>query len=231
MTIELGLQPRFMDGKAQSNGRSSSREDPWHRVSVERLIPGTTSSITVNAGKVTNKGIELEGQVVVVDGWKLGASWGISQARSTNGSISVSTTAVLRPTPAGNRVSADAPKNTFNANVDGRSARTAWAPALAVDVNHTDEMYNVACIKEPTAPNVAEPGMRPYCKVPALHLGNARLTLAGRAVGGPARRHRAAVRNIGDVPQTGERHRHGLLPRGELEPEPRMYGLSLSYKW
>jgi iron complex outermembrane receptor protein len=185
------------------------------------MVPGTTSSITVNAGKVTNEGFELEGQMVVADGWKVGANWGYVHVEIdkwmdiglNNGGLPVDT--------AGNRVPSYAPRNTFNVGT----------LRIAADVSYTDEMYNVPCIKDLSAANAGGTYYAPYCKVPARTLGNARLTLAGVPVGGPGRADVALwVRNIGNVRKPVNYIDMDYF-RVATWTEPRMYGLSLSYKW
>ncbi|MBK6676433.1 MAG: TonB-dependent receptor [Rhodocyclaceae bacterium] len=229
-TIELGFKSTFMDGRAQLNG--AIYQNKIDDMQTQRMVPGTTSSITVNAGKVTNQGFELEGQMVVADGWKVGANWGYVDVEIdkwmdiglNNGGLPVDT--------AGNRVPSYAPKNTFNVNVDGRLAKTAWGTLrIAADVSYTDQMYNVPCIKDLTAANAGGTYYAPYCKVPARTLGNARLTLAGVPVGGPGRADIALwVRNIGNVRKPVNYIDMDYF-RVATWTEPRMYGLSLSYKW
>ena len=229
-TTELGFKSTFLGGRAQVNG--AIYQNKVNDAQTNRLVANTTSSIIVNAGKATYRGFELEGQFVVADGWRVGASWGYVDAEwkkfidvgLNNGGALIDT--------ASNRVISYAPKNTFNVNVDGRLAKTAWGTLRGtVDVTYTDEMFNLPGNKDLSAPNAGGANLASLTKVPERTLANARLTLAGVPVGGPGRADIALwVRNIGNV-RKPVNYIDMSYWRVATWTEPRMYGLSLNYKW
>ncbi len=229
-TTELGFKSTLLGGKAQLNG--AIYQNKVTDLQTNRLLPNTTSSIIVNAGEIVYRGFELEGQFVVADGWRVGASWGFVDydikkfidVGLNNGGALVDT--------ANNRVIGYAPENTFNVNVDGRLAKTAWGTLrIAADVSYVDEMDNIPGIKNLSAPNAGGANSAALTKIPERTLANARLTLAGVPVGGPGRADVALwVRNIGNV-RKPVNYIDMSYWRVATWTEPRMYGLSLSYKW
>jgi len=229
-TTELGFKSTFWDGKAQVNG--AIYQNKVDDLQTNRLVPNTTSSIIVNAGKATYRGVELEGQFVVADGWRVGASWGYIDAEWKKFmDVGLNSGGALVDS-ASNRVNAYAPKNTFNVNVDGRLAKTAWGTLRGtVDVSYVDEMYNLAANKDLSAPNAAGANLASLTKIPARTMANARLTLAGVPVGGPGRADVALwVRNLGNVHKPVNYIDMSYF-RVATWTEPRMYGVSLNYKW
>jgi len=229
-TRELGFKSAFWNGKGQLSG--SIYENVINDQQTNQLVPGTTSTITVNAGKTKYHGLELEGNFLVAEGWRVGASWGHIDAKyerymdngANNGGILIDT--------ASNRVVPYAPKNTLNLNVDGILGRTAWGTLRGVlDINHTDEMYNLAANKNPAAANAARVTTAANATIPARTIVNGRLTLAGLPVGGPGRADLSFwVRNLTDTRKMINNIDFGTY-RTVLWTDPRMYGLSFGYKW
>ncbi|WP_186453852.1 TonB-dependent receptor [Denitratisoma sp. DHT3] len=229
-TTELGFKATLLDGKAKING--ALYQNKITDLQTNQLVAGTTSSIIVNAGKATYQGLELEGQFVVADGWRVGASWGYIDAKFdqymdnglNNGGALIDT--------ASNRTPAYAPKHTINLNVDGRIAKTAWGTLRGVvDVTYTDKMYNLAGNKSLAAPNAGGANDAEMCLIPSKTLVNARLTLAGVPVGGPGRADVSLwVRNLANV-RKPVNYIDLSYYRVATWTEPRMVGLSFGYKW
>ncbi|CAB1370562.1 TonB-dependent receptor [Denitratisoma oestradiolicum] len=234
-TTELGFKSNFWDGKAALSG--AIYQNKITDLQTSQLVPGTTSSIIVNAGKATYKGFELEGQLVVADGWRLGMSWGRINARFdeymdngfTPGTLNYSGAVI---DTAGNRVNGYAPKNTLNFNVDGRLAKTAWGTLRGtMDITYTDKMHNIPGNKNLYAANAGGANDAALTLVPSRTLVNARLTLAGVPVGGPGRADVALwVRNLADV-RKPVNYIDLSYYRVASWTEPRMYGMSFNYKW
>lgn len=230
-TTEMGFKSNFWDGKATVNG--AIYQNKITDLQTNQLIAGTTSSVIVNAGKATYTGLELEGQVVVADGWRVGASWGYIDAkfdRYMDNALNIPGNPVIDT--ASNRVPAYAPKNTLNVNVDGRLARTAWGTLRGtMDITYTDKMHNLAGNKNMLAPNAGGSNDATMTLVPSRTLINARLTLAGVPVGGPGRADVALwVRNLANV-RKPVNYIDLSYYRVASWTEPRMVGMSFGYKW
>ncbi|CAB1368458.1 TonB-dependent receptor [Denitratisoma oestradiolicum] len=239
-TMELGFKANFWDGKAQVNG--AIYQNKVDNMQTNRLVPGTTSSIVVNAGKGTYQGLELEGQLVVVDGWRVGASWGYVDAKydkylddqvcfTAAGGYGPCNPAVQVDRASNTKV-AYAPKHTLNFNVDGRLAKTAWGILRGtMDINYVAQMYNVPSNINLDAPNAGGSYWVGTTTIPSRTLINGRLILAGVPVGGPGRADVSLwVRNLADVRKVVNNIDLGYY-RVATWTEPRTYGLSFGYKW
>ncbi len=230
LTTEMGFKSTLMGGKAQLNG--AIYRNTVSDLQTNQLIPGTTNSIVVNAGKAEYQGFELEGKLVVADGWRIGASWGYLDAKFkeyidnglNNGGALIDT--------ASNRNPAYAPKNTVNFNIDGRLAQTAWGTLRGImDVTYTSEMYNLAGNNDLAAANAGGANLASLCLIPSRTLVNARLLLANIPVGGPGKADLSLwARNLGDVRKVIN-YIDLSNYRVATWTEPRMVGLSFNYKW
>jgi iron complex outermembrane receptor protein len=238
-SYELGFKSSFANGKGQFSG--TVFQNNITDMQLSRVVLGTTSSISFNAGKAKMSGIELEGAFVIADGWKLQGSYGYLHGKfdeymdypfsaATAALAGVSTSTLINT--ADNRVFPFAPKHTFNLSVDGRLAKTAWGTLRGVvDYVYTAEYYVGANNKSVTSANAGGGSLAEFNKNPNQGLINARLILADVPVGGPGTASVSLwVRNLADSKKQTNTIDLGYF-RNALWTPPRMFGLNLNYKW
>lgn len=239
-TVEFGIKSSFADGKAQVN--ASVFQNKITDMHISQLLPGTTSSVILNAGKATTEGLELEGVFLPTDGWKIQGSYGYLKTKAeeymdypynatTAAMAGVSTTTLINT--AGNRVFPYAPKHTFNLSVDGRLAKTAWGTLRGiVDYTYTAAFYAYSSNISYNVANAGQSGtLADINKLPALGLVNARLMLTNIPLGGPGQADASIwIRNLTDEKKMVNLIDFSFFQNAFWTP-PRTYGLSLSYKW
>lgn len=238
-TYEAGIKSVLAGGKAQFNA-AVFRNDITD-MQVNRLPPGTTTSIMLNAGKAQMMGLELDGAFLVADGWKVQGSYGYLHGKydvymdypysaATAALAGVSTTTLINT--ASNRVFNYAPRHTLSLNVDGRLAKTPWGTLRGmVDYTYTADFYAYPSNKSLTAPNAGAGTVAWINKLPAIGLVNARLTLADVPIGGPGAASVSLwVRNLTDSKKLTNLIDFSYFQNAAWTP-PRTYGLNLNYKW
>ena len=118
-----------------------------------QLVPGTSSNFVTNAGEATYDGLELEGTILVAEGWTVQFSYGYLDGEfgefmdypidrnPVTGQYFTNTAAGLIDTGS-NRVAPYAPEHTLNLNLDGELARTEFGTLrMIVDYTFTSDMY------------------------------------------------------------------------------------------
>ena len=230
-SIELGVKKTFLNNRAQINAAVFQTKITDQQLT--RLAPASTESIMANAGKSTYKGLELEGAIVPVDGWKIQASYGYLKTefdKYMDNALNIPGRPLIDT--ASNREAPWAPKHTFSLNIDGRLAKTAWGTLRGiVDFSYTAETYLYACNKSLTAANAGGSYLCRDVKMPALENVNARLLLAGLPIGGPGSADISLwVKNLTDKQKQIGGIDFGMIRTANWQ-EPRTYGLSFNYKW
>ncbi len=237
--VELGIKSIFFDDKMQLN--AALFENRTTDMQLTRLLPGTTSSISFNAGEATTRGFELEGAYVPVDGWRLQFSLGYLHAEfdeymdyprnaATAALAGVSTAELINT--AGNRVFPFAPKYTANFNIDGRLAVTPWGTLKgSIDYTYTDSLYITPANKSLTAADAGAGSLAAYNRLPSVALVNARLTLTDIPIGDKGAIELAFwVRNLTDEDKMTNLIDFSYF-RNASWMTPRTYGASASYTW
>ncbi|HQR02784.1 MAG: TonB-dependent receptor [Proteobacteria bacterium] len=231
LSFEMGVKATFLDNRARLN--ASVFQNKITDLHITQLIPGTSSSYVVNAGKATYQGIELEGAVILADGWTLQGGYGyldtkfdeyIDNALNIPGRPLIDT--------ASNRLAPYAPKHTLNLNLDGKLAQTSWGTLRGiVDYTYTAKVYLYAANKSLTAPNAGGSYVVGIDEVPAQMNINARLLLADVPVGGPGKADISLwVKNLTDEKKVIQKIDFGMYQTANWQ-EPRTYGLTFNYKW
>jgi iron complex outermembrane receptor protein len=230
-SIELGVKKTFLNNRAQINAAVfRTKIDDQQLTSLK---PASTESFLQNAGKSTYEGLELEGAIVPVDGWKIQASYGYLKTKFDqfmDGALNIPGKPIIDT--ASNRRAPWAPKHTLNLNVDGRLAKTAWGTLRGiVDYTYTADVYLYACNDSLTATNAGGSYLCSDVKMPATEMINARLLLAGVPIGGPGSADISLwVKNLTDQKRQTGGIDFGMLRTANWQ-EPRTYGVSLNYKW
>ncbi len=231
VSTEVGIKNSFLDNRAQLNVAVFRNKISDQQLT--QLMPASTNSFLTNAGKSTYQGLELEGVLIPVDGWKLQASYGYLDTKY-NQYIDNALNIAGRPLidTAGNKLSPYAPKNTFNMSVDGRLAKTAWGTLRAiVDYTYTSETYLYSVNKDLTAPNAGGSYSAAMDNIPAQTNVNFKLLLAGLPVGGPGSADLSFwIKNLTDEKKQVQGIDFGMFRTANWQ-DPRTYGLSFSYKW
>ncbi|CAB1369879.1 TonB-dependent receptor [Denitratisoma oestradiolicum] len=238
-TYEIGFKSAFADGRAQLNGAVFVTKTT--DMQLGRQVPGTTASLTVNAGKATVKGLELEGTFLVADGWKVQVGYGYLDGKFDEYlgfPLNVATAAAAGVTPttlidtADNRAFPYAPKQSFNILVDGRLAKTAWGMLRGiVDYTYIDSFYINSSNISLTAPNAGQGLLASLNHLPAQGLLNARLLLTDVPIGGPGSASVSLwVKNLTDSKKPINLIDFSYFTDATWTP-PRTYGVSVSYKW
>jgi iron complex outermembrane receptor protein len=235
-SYEVGIKTNFWGGKGQFNAtvfRTNVTD-----LQISQMPPGSNAgAIIVNAGSARSQGIELESAFVLADGWKLQANYGYLDAKFrkylTNNQFGNLVDV------AANTVSPYAPKSQFNVNLDGRLARTSLGTLRGIiDVTHSAKFYNYAGqISQPVGAGsptelIAVANTRDESMMPAITNVNARLLLSGIRVGGPGAADLSLwVRNLTNSHKMTSHIDVGGFYRIATWQDPRMYGMSLNYKW
>lgn len=230
-SVEAGIKKMFLNNRAQINVALFQNKITDQQLT--RLVPGTTASVLTNAGKSTYRGIELEGALVPVDGWKLQASYGYLETdfdSFMDAAINLPGRPVIQT--ASNKEAPFAPKHTFSLNVDGRLAKTAWGTLRGIlDYSYTAKIYNMICNKNIAAPNAGGSNSCPMSQMPAIDMLNARLLLAGIPVGGPGTADISLwVKNLTDEKKQINGIDFSMIRTANWQA-PRTYGLGFNYKW
>jgi len=131
---ELGAKAVFWDGRAQVNAAVFENKTKNLQLDVF-LGTGSVASVTRNAGSATTRGFELEAALQLTPGWRLGMGYGYLDAKYNefiDAGVNV----------ANNRAFPHAPKNTFNANIDGLLGDLGFGRLrLLADYTYVSKIY------------------------------------------------------------------------------------------
>ncbi|MGD9598429.1 MAG: TonB-dependent receptor [Steroidobacteraceae bacterium] len=227
-SYEVGLKTTFADGRAIVNAAAFQNDTDDMQLSIFTAA-GASSSIIRNAGKATTRGFELEAMWVQSDALRLQASYGYLDGeydRFIDEGVN----------QADNRAVIHSPKNSFNALVDARIARTAWGDVRGVlDYSWTDDYYTYPYQLASSGPQYNP--LRPIAGdslVESYGVLNARLALSGVSLGSAQGEVALWGRNLADKSHINNYIDFGPL-FGNLTNafyiEPRTYGLEISFSW
>ena len=227
---EVGVKATMLDGRARLN--VALFDNKISNLQLTQLVPATTQSFLTNAGEAVYKGFEIEGALVVKDGWRVQGSYGYLTTRF-NKFMDNALRLPGRPLidTASNRLSPYAPRNTVNLNLDGRLWQTPVGPLrLILDYSSTSSMHLYPVNKSLTAANAGGSYVKGIDSVPATRMVNARLLLSDVAMGGGTGEFFIAAKNLTDE----ARQLQGIdfsMFRNAAWQEPRVYSAGFSYKW
>jgi iron complex outermembrane receptor protein len=228
-TTEIGAKTELFGGRARVNvALFQNKIKDQH---ITQLLPGTTQSLVTNAGASTYKGAELEAQVVVTEGWRVGLNWGYLDPKFDR--YIDNSFAPGRPLidTASNRLAPYAAKNTINANLDGRLLKTSFgALRLLLDYTSISKMYLYAVNKSLSAPNAGGSYVASLDGIPATKNLNARLLLSDVAVGGGTADFSIFVKNVTDEDKQIQGIDFSMFRNGAWQ-EPRTWMFTANYKW
>lgn len=228
---EMGVKKTFFNNKAQINAAIFQTKISDQQTT--QLVAGTTESFLTNAGKSVYQGIELEGAIVPVDGWKIQATYGYLKTeydKYLDNALNIAGRPLIDT--ASNREAPYAPKHTFSFNVDGRLAKTAWGTLRGiVDYTYTAELNLYACNKDLKAANAGGSYDCAGVRLPDTQNLNLRLLLAGIPIGGPGSADLSFwVKNATNEAKKIQGIDFGVLKTANWQ-EPRTYGVTFNYKW
>ena len=206
-------------------------------------VPGTSTSFVTNAGEATYEGVELEGAILVAEGWTVQFSYGYLDGEfgefmdypidfnPATGQYFTNSAAGLIDTGS-NRVAPYAPEHTLNLNLDGELARTEFGTLrLILDYTFTSEMYIYAANKSLDDPKAGGQYLASIGEFPDTPNLNARLLLAEIPVGGPGEAEVSIYgRNLTDFDDRIPSIDFGGFTNANW-PTPRTYGMALSNRW
>lgn len=238
-TYEAGVKSQFWDQRAQLN--LTLFRNKITDMQLSQLPPGTTTSQIFNAGKATMEGIELEGVLLPVDGWKVQGSYGYLHGKfdeyldhprnaATAALAGVAPTALIDT--ADNRVMPYAPRHTLNLNVDGELAKLYGGTLRGiVDYTWTASFYAYASNRSLTCADAGSGSLASINKMPSLGLLNARLLLADIPLTETGKGEVSLwVRNL-----TDEKKLINLIDFSYFQnaawTQPRTFGMTLGYRW
>ncbi|MBL0122983.1 MAG: TonB-dependent receptor [Betaproteobacteria bacterium] len=231
VSVELGVKNSFFNNRAQLN--AAIFQNKISDQQLTQLVPASTESFLSNAGKSTYKGLELEGALIPVEGWKVQGSYGYLDTKYGS-YIDNALNIAGRPLidTASNKLAPYAPKNTASLTVDGRLTKTAWGTLRAiVDYTYVSSTYLYSVNKDLRASNAGGSYSAALDSIPALTNVNFKLLLAGIPVGGPGSADLAIwVKNVSDEKKQMQGIDFGMLRTANWQ-EPRSYGMTLNYKW
>lgn len=242
VSTEVGMKSTLLDGRARLNVSVYNTDITDQQLT--QLLPGTTQSLVVNAGESTYRGVEIEGILLIADGWQVQLGYGYLDAKydkypdnpivcatipgfgnmcRTDGTRVVDT--------ASNRLPPFAPEHTVNLNLDGRLARGSWGELRALlDYTYTASTYLYAVNESRTAANIGGQYWADTDAIPAQRNLNARLLLAGVPAGTGTMNLSLWARNL-----TNEDNQLGGIDFGMFRNvnwrEPRTYAVTAEYKW
>ena len=227
---EIGVKATMLDGRARLN--VALFDNKISDLQLTQLVPATTQSFLTNAGEAVYRGFEIEGALVIKEGWRIQGSYGYLNTRF-NKFLDNALRLPGRPIidTASNRLSPYAPRNTVNLNLDGRLWQTPVGPLrLILDYSSTSKMNLYAVNKSLTAANAGGSYVVGVDSVPATRMVNARLLLSDVAMGGGTGEFFIAAKNLTDE----ARQLQGIdfsMFRNAAWQEPRVYSAGFSYKW
>ena len=227
--FELGFKSRFNNNKAQLNATLfSTNVSDYH---VNQLPPGGISPVTVNAGKMKNQGIEVEGLYQLAPGWRMQASYGYLDAKFKRYELYNQFNQLINV--AGNTENSYAPRHQLTLNLDGVLARTAWGTLRGVvDYTFTSAYLNYHGQKDPLASNAAVGNTAEESRMPVLQMVNARLLLSRIPIGGPGMAEISLWgRNLNNTKKQVTHIDLAGFYRVAGWSDPRMVGVGFNYTW
>lgn len=230
-TYELGSKASLWDGRAQVNGAIFLNEIT--DMLIPQLVPGSTSSYWTNAGKATNRGLELEVVVIPLEDWRVQVGYSWLDAKFDeyyDNALNIPERPLIDT--ANNRLPSWTPEHTLNVNVDARLARTAWGTLRGiVDFTYQSKVYAYAVNDSLSAPNAGGAYSAAADELPSRSNINVRLQLSELSFGGDGVADISIwIRNLADTDEPSTIIDFGNFTTATWT-EPRMYGASFSYKW
>ncbi|MBV6423941.1 MAG: Colicin I receptor [Steroidobacteraceae bacterium] len=225
---ELGLKTSFAGGQGIVNLAAFQNDVDDMQLSIF-TASGASASIVRNAGKATVRGVELEAMWSPSDALKLQANYAYLDGeydKFIDEGVN----------QADNRAMIHAPKNSFNALIDGRIVRTGWGDLRGVlDYSWSDDYYTYPYQLASSGPNYNP--LRPIAGdtlVKSYGVLNARLALTDIPVGGWTGEVALWSRNL-----TNEEHIINYIDFGPsfgsltdaYYLEPRTYGVEVTFNW
>ncbi|HLS80103.1 MAG TPA: TonB-dependent receptor [Steroidobacter sp.] len=230
MSYELGAKSTLWDGRATLNATLFYTDITDLQTSL--LIPGTTQSFLQNAGEATRQGFELEGRVLIADGWTVGLNYGYLDAefdKYLDNALNIAGRPVIDT--ASNRLPAYSPEHTIGVTLDGRLLETQYGTLrLIVDYSYIDDYYLYAVNKDLSAPNAGGSYSAAADRIPARDLTNMRLLFAGIPAGPGDLDLSLLVRNVTDSDKMVQGIDFSMFRSANWQ-EPRTWLLSAAYKW
>lgn len=240
-TWEGGVKASFLDNRATLSAAVFRNE--ISDLHTTQLVPGTSSNFVTNAGEATYDGLELEGTILVAEGWTVQFSYGYLDGEfgefmdypidrnPVTGQYFTNTAAGLIDTGS-NRVAPYAPEHTLNLNLDGELARTEFGTLrMIVDYTFTSEMYVYAANESLDDPRAGGQYLASIGQIPDTPNLNARLLLAEIPVGGSGEAEVSIYgRNLTDFDDRTPSIDFGGFVNANW-PTPRTYGMAVSYRW
>ena len=238
-TYEAGVKSMFLDQRAQLN--AALYYNNITDMQLSQLPPGSTTSQFFNAGEATQQGVELEGVLLPVDGWKLRLNYGYVHAEfdeymdrplnaRTAALAGVSVNQLIDT--AGNRVMPYAPKHTVDLSVDGKLASTGWGTLrLLANYTYRSSFYVAPANKSLDVADAGSGSLAALNEVPGLGVIDMKLLLADI----PLTENGVAeaslwVKNLTDEDKVTNLIDFGFF-RTASWTDPRTYGVSFNYKW
>ena len=227
-SYELGLKASLAQGRLQLNTAVFQNNTRDLQLSIFQAT-GAASSIITNAGRATTRGFEMDGMWLPVDALRLQVGYGYLDAKYDefiDNGVNV----------ADDRAFVHAPKNTFNALVDGRIMQTSWGKLhLLADYTWTDKFYTYPYQLASSGPqyNPAEQ-LAANTLIPSIGMLNLRLLLKDIPVSnGTTAQVSLWGRNVTDVQKVANNidfgPSFGNLTVGYFT-EPRTYGVDIEVR-
>lgn len=229
-SFEIGSKSMWFDRRVVLNGAVYYNKAKDLQESIF-LGQGAAATSVRNAGKATIYGVELEGQVALWSGSRLGFNYAYLHTKYDeflDAGVDV----------ADNRAFVHAPKNTANIYLDMRLARFDWADLRGlIDYSYTDSFYTYPY-------QLSGPGDAGYdptkqvagdVEVPSTALLNMRLSLSNMRIGTAAVGEVALwVRNVTDEDAPSNfidfGPGFGSLTNANFN-DPRTFGVSGTIRW
>lgn len=228
-SYEVGFKSQLWGGRAQVNAALFRTNVTNFQVS--QLPAGSTTPTMVNAGKAEYQGFEVEGALVVADGWKLQGGYGYLEAEYKEYMQFNQFGALINA--ADNTMPVYAPRHSLTLSLDGRLARTPIGTLRGIiDARYTSKAYNYSAQRTATGTNVAIGNSTETSTVPSTTIVNARLLLAGVPMDTRGQTDISLwVRNATNVKKYASGFDLGGAFIVANWTEPRTYGLAMNYKW
>ena len=228
-SYELGLKSSLDQGRLQLNVAIFQNNTRDLQLSIFQAT-GAASSIITNAGKATTRGAELDGLWLPVEALRLQVGYGYLHAKYNefiDNGVNV----------ADDRAFVHAPKNTFNALVDGRVTRIARGELhLLADYTWTDKFYTYPYQLASSGPQyAATEQIAGNTLIPGMGMLNLRLALEHIPIsGGLTAQVSLWTRNVTDVRKVANNidfgPAFGNLTVGYFT-QPRTFGVDMEVHW
>ena len=228
-SYELGAKSTLWDGRAILNGTVFYTEITDLQTTV--LVPGTTQSLLQNAGEATRYGFELEGRVLVTDGWTVGINYGYLDASYDK--YLDNSFAPGRPIvdTADNRLPPYAPENTIGLTLDGELLRTGFGTLrLIADYYYMDSYFLYPVNEDLTAPDAGGSYSEAMDGIPSSDQLNLRLLFADIPAGPGTLDLSLLVRNVTDSDEMTQGIDFSMFRTANWQ-EPRSWRLTAAFKW